>query len=76
MLPKPSAEKSLAQSSYTFTTASLETPANPGVDMALSVSCLLKCGVSALGCLHCGTNIGCWASCAGPDAVGCITGCL
>lgn len=41
-----------------------------------NVGCFAKCGSQALGCLHCGTNLTCWAQCAGPVAVNCIQSCL
>lgn len=47
-----------------------------GVRPMLNLGCLLGCAGNALSCLPCGTNIGCWASCAGPSAVNCIAGCL
>ena len=41
-----------------------------------NVGCMAKCGSQALGCLHCGTNLTCWAQCAGPVAATCIQTCL
>jgi hypothetical protein len=42
----------------------------------LDFGCLLGCGVKALPCITCGTDIACWLECAGPSTVRCVTGCL
>lgn len=48
-----------------------------GISPSLPIACILGCvGTTAFKCLHCGTSLGCWAKCAGPDSVGCISGCL
>lgn len=52
------------------------TPARAGVAPQLDIGCLLGCGVGALGCIYCGVNPVCWAACAGPQAIGCISKCL
>lgn len=52
------------------------TCAADGVEMSLSIGCLLGCGAKALSCITCGTNIPCWIGCAGPDVVNCVTGCF
>jgi hypothetical protein len=38
--------------------------------------CATKCGVSALGCVSCGSDLDCWLSCAGPKAANCIANCI
>ena len=38
--------------------------------------CATKCGVSALSCVSCGTDLDCWLSCAGPKAANCIANCI
>lgn len=38
--------------------------------------CIAGCGLNAIGCVHCGTDLGCWAKCAGPGAVDCISKCF
>jgi hypothetical protein len=43
---------------------------------AIDFGCLLGCGAQALPCIRCGTDLLCWASCAGPSTVSCITKCL
>jgi hypothetical protein len=74
-LPALSAERSLVAGERYATGASA--PSTPsGVLPMLNIGCLIGCAANALGCLHCGTNLGCWASCAGPGAVQCIAGCL
>ncbi|HVZ39304.1 MAG TPA: hypothetical protein VHI13_08515 [Candidatus Kapabacteria bacterium] len=42
----------------------------------LDLSCILKCGAAALGCVLCGPNPACWLLCAGPAAFTCIKECL
>ncbi|MBP7020734.1 MAG: hypothetical protein KBC30_02780 [Planctomycetes bacterium] len=42
----------------------------------VDAGCLLKCAANALSCLRCGTNLGCWAICAGPKIITCVTGCF
>lgn len=51
-------------------------PQSNGVQPAFSVGCMLKCVGGALDCLSCGTNIGCWLSCAGPKALKCLGDCF
>lgn len=46
------------------------------VSPMLNFGCLLGCGVNALPCIRCGTDIGCWLSCAGPSTVSCVQGCF
>ncbi|MDP4182467.1 MAG: hypothetical protein Q8942_15425 [Bacillota bacterium] len=39
--------------------------------------CMIGClGSSALSCIKCGTDISCWATCAGPQALDCAKKCL
>lgn len=74
-LPRMNAATSLASSSQRFQGHATEEPP-PGVEMALSFTCLLGCGAGVLKCITCGTNIPCWIGCAGPDVVSCVTKCL
>lgn len=51
--------------------------AAPGVEGAIDFLCIAKCvGGNALKCIKCGTNLGCWATCAGPGVVSCVSGCF
>ena len=47
-----------------------------GIEMSLDIGCLLGCGIGILPCLVCGPVLPCWALCAGPQAINCITKCL
>ncbi len=49
---------------------------NVGGFITGKLPCLASCGINALPCIKCGTNLGCWAKCAGPEAISCISGCL
>jgi len=50
--------------------------AAPSIEGALNIGCLLKCGSGVLSCIQCGTNLGCWATCAGPQVVSCVSDCF
>ena len=52
------------------------TGVSQGIDMMIDITCLLGCGIGVLKCIPCGLNPGCWLKCAGPGAIGCVTGCL
>lgn len=75
-LPLATAEQSLGLSPRPYEAARAPRPAG-GVQPQFDPLCALSCaGTTALGCLHCLTDVGCWISCAGPNVVGCITGCF
>jgi hypothetical protein len=38
--------------------------------------CIAACGIDALRCITCATNLGCWARCAGPRVFPCIARCI
>ena len=71
------AAQSLDNNAITLSGGNAAAVAAPGVEGALDFLCALKCaGSTALSCLKCGTNLGCWATCAGPQVVSCISGCF
>jgi len=84
-LPRMTAAQSLTPSVPTNMVATTQTSSvtsaagqagSGGVTTMVNTKCLFGCGVDTLSCLHCGSNVGCWASCAGPSALGCIMRCL
>jgi hypothetical protein len=74
-LPKVTAEQSLRSSSQRPVGA-VKGEKPKGIEMAINVGCIMRCGGNALACLPCGTNVACWATCAGPSTVNCVTRCF
>ena len=74
-LPKATAEQSLRSPDERFV-GKVQSEKPEGVEMAINVGCIMRCGGNALACLPCGTNAACWAACAGPSTVNCVTRCF
>jgi hypothetical protein len=74
-LPQPTAERSLIAAAPRFPGQPTRTQA-PGINPQFDALCLLRCAGNALSCIACGVNIPCWAACAGPQAVDCISRCF
>ncbi|HVZ39305.1 MAG TPA: hypothetical protein VHI13_08520 [Candidatus Kapabacteria bacterium] len=74
-LPRFSADRSVRNGSGVQAGTTSRSEAQ-SITAMINITCLLGCGIGVLKCLPCGTNLGCWATCAGPSAIGCITRCL
>jgi hypothetical protein len=74
-LPRVTAEQSLRSPNERFV-GTVKSEKSRGVEMAINVGCIMRCGGKALACLPCGTNVACWATCAGPSTVSCVTRCF
>jgi len=74
-LPRVTAERSLDyRNDWFIGTVNDEKP--KGLEMAINIGCLMRCGGKALACAPCGSNLTCWAACAGPSTVSCATRCF
>lgn len=48
----------------------------PDVQPMVSIGCLTGCvGDTAYSCLQCGSDLACWARCAGPASIPCLSRC-
>lgn len=72
---KFTAEQSLGNNALAYA-GNAAGEAAPSIEGAIDFLCLLKCGAGALGCIKCGTNIGCWVKCAGPVIADCVKSCF
>lgn len=75
-VPNFTAEYSLATPGNWHSGTATAAPGAQEIEGAIDIWCMVKCiGMQALGCAYCLTNPVCWATCAGPGAVGCISKC-
>jgi hypothetical protein len=77
-MPRLTAHQSIGPTTRSYYPSAAQSidDAKGSVEIAIDLNCILKCGIDALNCLHCGSDTGCWANCAGPDSLTCVLNCL